>query len=39
MFDDNFTSTIWIQYTNVADRQTDRHWTTAKTVLMDSVAR
>jgi len=21
------TSTIWIQYTNVADRQTDSHWT------------
>ena len=32
-------SAVWIQYTNVTDRQTDRHRTTAKTALTHSVAR
>jgi len=30
---------VWIQYTNVTDRRTDRHRTTAKRALMHSVAR
>jgi len=36
-------SAVWIRYTNVTDRQTDRrtgrHWATAKTALTHSVAR
>ena len=30
---------VWIQYTNVTDRQTDRHRATAKTAHTHSVAR
>jgi len=31
-------SAIWIQYTDVIDRQTDGHQVTAKTALMHSIA-
>jgi len=32
-------SAVWIKYTNVTDRRTDGHRTTAKTALTHSVAR
>jgi len=32
-------SAVWIQCTNVMDRQTDGHWATAMTALTHSVAR
>jgi len=31
-------SAFWIEYTNVTDRQTDRHRVTAKTAITHSVA-